>query len=503
MKTFLLAATLLSAAPLRAAVVAADAPAADWRKTDLPDAMKAALRGEGLRLEDDGRVLDSRTHAALTPDQLAAVLARIDLGTQRLALERLGLLLAKEPFTPADRAEAESLKGDLPAEVAKALDARASAAELRTLSGAGIARIAAYFDASRSMDDRRAAALPVRAGDPGPRVPLPYFDAAERRLGDALRASAVKRLSADSVGRQTLGRLSGIDGKPDLPPVLVEDASDPAQYDYRRRALVLDRAAVLASVAGDAPAKDRAALVKSLESRDALIAYLNAHPQAVASFTAQNDALLVHELTHAWQDRRDPVMQEMARGNLPMALLVDDEVEAWTQKNLYIASRLKHDPSAPVDAQELADYRSMVNSRPAWERDLRDRYRTAAINAMDPDTLAAVQRRRVEAVRARATTTRDEQTAKALDLAAMTRAEREFSASTAAAGARSAALAAAADAAAASSAGPLAEHYVALALAAPNPVEFSVLIQTADDYAMRSGDAKLLAKVRSLKGRPR
>ncbi|MBI3564953.1 MAG: hypothetical protein HY079_07145, partial [Elusimicrobia bacterium] len=494
----LLAVALLTAAPCGAATVA------DWRASGVSDGMKEALRGEGLRLEDDGRVLDARTKAPLTADQLAAVLTRIDLGTRRLALERLELLLARDPLSPADRAAAEALKGDLPPEVAKALDARASAADLRRLTGSSLASIAAFFDQARTPAERRAAAAPVRAGAPGPRVPLPYFDDAERRAGDALRAAAARRLGADPFGRKVLARLAGDAGTPDLPPILVEDlSSDAARYDYRRRALVVDRASVLAAAAGVVPPKERPALTKSLASGPALNAYLAAHPEAVAAFAADNDALLVHELTHAWQDRRDPVMQEMARGNLPLALIVDDEVEAWTTKNLYVASRVANAPGAAIDPQEMADYRAMIASRPKWERALRARYRDAAVNAMDLDDAGAVQSRRVRAARARPAATRDEQTAKALDLAAMTRAQRELAASAAETRDRLTALSADADRAAAASAAPLARHYLALSLDAPNGVERAVLLQNAEEAALRSGDAALLAEVRAAKGRRR
>jgi len=402
----LLLAVALAAAPARAAVVAADPPAAaDWRKSDLPDAMKDALRGEGLRLEDDGRVLDGRTRAALTPDQLAAALARIGLTTQRLALERLSLLLAKDPLSPEDRAAAEALKGDLPPDVAAALDARAGLADLRRATGEGLARVAAYFDGARTLDERRANALPVRAGPPGARAPLPYFDESERRLGDALRAAAARTLDADPFGRRIVARLNGRDGRPDLPPIVVEDLSgEAAAYDYRRRALVVDRASLIASVAGRVPAMDRTAVVKSLGARGALIGYLNAHPDAVAAFAAENDALLAHELTHAWQDRREPVMQEMARGNLPEALLVEYEREAWTTKNLYISSRLARDPAAKLDGEELRDFEAMADDYGAWAAALRARYQDAAVNAMDVPTAAALQRARLAAARDRKST---------------------------------------------------------------------------------------------------
>ncbi len=483
MSPLLLAASLLAAAPARAA----DARAADWRRAGLSDAMKEALRGERLRLEDDGRVRDAGTNLALTRDQLFEMISRIKFGTQRLALERLDLILSRGSLGPAGRAAAEALKPNLPEDVARSLDEYASLGKLRRTTAAGMSRIADYFDGARSF--------PGRVRPSWANAPRSYSDESGSALGRRLRGAVVKRLAADPVGRRVLARLAGADGKPALPPIVVEDASDPAQYDYRRRVLIVDGAAALASVTSGVPPKDRAALATMISAPPALTAYLNVHPEAVASLIASNDALLVHELMHAWQDRRDPVMREMARGGLPLALIVDYEVEAWTTKNLYIASRLKNSPGVPVDINELRDYRRMLEDPARWAVELRRRYAAAAPNAMDLDDLQEMQRRRIAFIR--------ERTARAANVRAMTRARRTLEASAAAISTRLAALAAEAGRAAKSAEGPLAEHYLALALDAPRRVDCSALIETAERYAGRSGDAELLGKVRSHKGCPR
>ena len=302
-----------------------------------------------------------------------------------------------------------------------------------------------------------------------------------------------------------LARLNGKDGRPDLPPIVVEDlAGAAAEYDYRRRALVVDRQLILSAVADGVPAKDRAALAKSLASRMDLTDYLNAHPEAVAAFAAANDAVLVHELTHAWQDRRDPVFQEMARGSLPQALVTDYEIEAWTTKNLYVHSRLKNDPGAAMDDFELQDYQRMTADHAGWVADLRQTYQASAVNAMDLATVEEIQRARLAAARRRAVATSQEQADKALDLAAMTRAQRELKDAKEAEERRlSGPVAAGAEKAAKESASVLAAHYLAAALASPSGVDFAVLIQKADDFAVKSGNAELLAKVRALKGKRR
>ena len=498
MKALFLAASLLAAAPLRAAVVpAGDASAADWRQAQLPDAMQGALRGAGYGLLDDGRVLDPKTRASLTQPELAAAVNRINLSTQRLSLERLRLLLAHEPLSDSDRAAAAALKGDLPDDAARALDSKASLADLRALADRDLTQIAAYFDGSRTPAERAEAAAPVQAGVPGPRAPLPYFDPSERSLGDSLRAAAATQVAKDPFGRTVLARLDG-----NIPPIVVENLSgDVAEYDYRRRALIVDQNTLAASVADGVPAKDRGALEKTLASRQALIGFLNAHPQAVAAFASQNDVLLVHELTHAWQDRRDPIMQEMSRDALPAAVVIDYEEEAWLTKNIYLQSKLKHDPESVADDVELSDYRKMSADPRNWLGDLRADYAGAASNAMNLETARAIQEHRLEMARARPVADRDAQSAKSLDLLALTRADKELAAAVEKESARVSELLGGASRDQASSSALLASYYLQSASRAPNNVEFSVRIKKAEEYAVNSGDAALLAKVRAAKGR--
>lgn len=508
MRALLLAACLLSSAPLHAgqAAVAVPAAAADWRKADLPQGAKEALSGAGYCFEDDGRVLDYQTKAPLTPDKLAEAVARLSLSAQRAALERLRAISSKDKLDASDLAAVQALKASLPGEVAQAVEAGAAGAELRRLADLDLARIASYFDASRTMSERLAAAQPVRLGAPGPRVSLPYFNVSESRAGDSLRAAAAAAISKDPFGRTVLSRLDGADGKPELPPIVVSDlvGGTVAAYDYRRRALIVDRTTLLMSVTSQAPAKDRAALSKALASRAALVDYVASHPEAAAAFASQNDALLVHELTHAWQDRRDPVMREMARENLPQALLIEYEVEAWTTKNLYIHSRLKNEPGAEMDPYELADYQQMVSHHDRWLAELTARYGTAIADAMDIKTAGSIQRGRIELARRRAVATADDQKAKALDMLALTRAGKELAETGRSQTSRLAALKSGEVAAAArESPAVLARHYLADAIAAPNDIEFAVRIQKAEDFAVLSGDKALISEVRARKGRGR
>jgi hypothetical protein len=514
MRSLPLAALLIAAAPFAAAAAApppaVSAPAsaakpADWRRSDLDGGSRDALRGAGYRLEEDGRVLDPKTLAPLSDPQLKEALAALDRSAGRLALERLSVLLAKGPLSAADRARVEAMKGDLPPSVVQALDAGRSLADLRAATDGALARAAAVFDGARTPADAAAAAAPVAAGTPGPRVSLPYFTPQEKALGDALRASAASALGRDPYGRSLLAKLKGPDGKPDLPPVVVEEIADgsTAVYQFRRGVIVLDREGLLSAATGAVPPPARAALRRSLSSRAALIGYLNAHPALIADFAKTNDVVIFHELVHAWQDRRDAALTLMSRGVLPDSLLLDYEQEAWTMKNLYLGSKLKNEPGSVVDDAELDDYKAMTADPVGWARDLRRRYSALApVQAMDFAEAQAVAKRRESEIRARRVSTADQQTAKALDLLAMTRAEKALARARTANAARLAADRTRVDAERARSADLLARHYLAVARAAENGIDFSVAIGKAEDYARAAGDLPLLTEIRDQSKRP-
>jgi hypothetical protein len=467
---------------IAASLAVAAGPAADWRAAKLPGPVQAALRGSGYRLEDDGRVLGPADGCALSGEELQAALLRINLATQRLALERLRLLLRAGPPSPADAA---ALKPNLPEDAARALERGATIAELRAVTERDLSAVSAFFDGTRKNGGAEPVAMPRRG--------LAGADADTRALSSVLAAGFETRLASDSVGRRVLARLNAAPGRPTLPAVEVEVlGGDVAQYDYRRGALLLDRQTLVSSLTALEPPAARAALRLRLASRKGLIDYLRANPQALASYASKVDSVIVHELTHAWQDRRDPVMREIAAGRLPQALVLDYEVEAWAMKNLYIHSRLKSNPSAPVDDWELRDYEEMAARYASWNAALRADYASAHFNAMNLETLSEIQQDRV----ARAFK------AGAPDAPALAKAAVELAAAGASQRWRLRRMARLdLRPLSAEAPGLLARRYWSEALAAPNDVEFSVLKKKAEAYADNAGDAALAAQIRARRRR--
>ncbi len=503
MRPIILLAVMLAAPSPVCAGESASAIQADWRRDGVDDRVKAALQSRGWRLENDGRALDPKSKAPVTQAVLDKAVLDLRQDARRAALETVNLMLASgKPLEFEDRRRIQTLSADLPAALTAAiLDPKSDLAQVKAMAGADLSRVADYFDGGRTMAGRRDAAAPVSAGTPGPRVDLPYYTALEKSVGEKLTASAQTEIGRDPFGKTVLSRLN-TNGKPDLPPIVIEDQSGGvvAHYDFRRRAVALDREAVLASIVATAPPRQAAALRASLSTRDALLSYLDAHPEAVSAVVKANDAVLVDELTHAWQDRRDPVFREMARGNLPDTQPLEYEEEAYKTKNLYLHSKLKNDPASVKMDEELADYTMMMHGSLSWRlmlfKNLND---SSPSRAVPLGSIHDVQAGRAARTKARTVATSDEQLAKALDLRALGRGQKALTALTTAHAARMIRLDAEIERAGPERYKLLGSYYLVQAQFAARGTDRDALLDQAQRYAKASGNAVLIEEIRKTK----
>ena len=482
---------------------APDAPA-DWRRDAADERVKAALLSKGWRLEDDGKALDPKTKAPVTKAVLDKAVQDLTQDARRAALEAVNLAFAKgAPTDPVERARLQKLASELPPGLAAAIqDPNSDAAKVRAMANGELEKVAAYFDGTRTLADRQSAAQPVAAVTLGPRVNLPYYTAAEQAAGEKLRAAAAKEIGKDPFGRTVLARLNDPSGKPALPALLIEDQQSGvvAQYDFRRQAVVLDREGVLASVVGTAPPKDRVALRAKLAKRSDLLDYLDKHPEAVAAVVKDNDVVLVHELTHAWQDRRDPLFREIARGNIPDSQPLEYEEEAYKTKNLYLHSKLKNDPASVKMDQEFADYQSMNHGVDPWLTDHYDRMRDSSPSrALDMPKMRAIEQSRIDRVRTRTVTTSADQQAKALDLTALTRAQKNLSDVETAHRLRMKAMDVDLAANKKEAYKVFGTYYLGQAISAERAADRSAWLDQAERYAVAAGEKKLLEEIRAAK----
>ena len=476
---------------------------ADWRQGGIDDRVKAALTGQGWRFEEDGRALEPKTKAPATVVVFNIAVRDLSQGARRAALETVNLILSTgKPLEEEDKRTIRALADDLPPRLAAAiLDPNADMPKVKAMADAGLSRVAAYFDGGRTLADREAASRPVTAGTPGPRVDLPYFTAQEKTVGDLLRSSAAAEIGRDPFGKTVLSRLK-TNRKPDLPPIVIEEQSGGvvAQYDFRRRAVVLDREGVLASVVGTVPPRQAAGLRASLSDRAALLSYLEAHPEAIAAVVKDNDVVLVHELTHAWQDRRDPIFREITRGNLPDTQPLEYEEEAYKTKNMYLRSKLEHDPASVKMDSEFTDFISMLHGVDSWRDSLFSGLRNSSPSrALPLASIRSVQDARAQTARRKQAVSSDDQKAKALDLLGLTRAQKELADLDAAHLARMAPLDAEIRRAGSDRAALLGPYYLAQALRAERDTDRFVLLEQAERYAVSSQNATLLAEIRKAK----
>ncbi len=495
---------------LPSAVFAAPAPAApsapaDWRREGVDDRVKAGLTSQGWRFEDDGRALDPKAKVPVTKAVLDRAVLDIRQDARRSALETVSVMIASgKPLEGEDLAKIDTLSADLPPGVVAALlSPKPDLLKAKTLAEADLNRVAAYFDGSRTLADRQAAAQPVSAGTPGARANLPYYTTLEQSVGEKIQSAARAEIGRDPFGKVVLSRLN-VKGTPALPPIIIEDQAGDvaAQYDYRRGAVVLDREAVLSSITGTVPPRQAGALRVSLSSRAALMAYLDAHPEAVAAVVKDHDVVIVHELTHAWQDRRDPIFREMARGNIPATQPLEYEEEAYKTKNLYLGSKLKNDPASVKMDEELRDYESMTRGVGPWTQALFTGIENASPSrALPLKSTRAIEAERLARARRRAVATSEEQQAKALDLAALTRGGRELAEFERAHARRAASLDAQIMREQAESFKRLGSYYLVQAITAARAPDRSTFLDQAERYAKASGSKPLLEEVRKAKER--
>lgn len=479
---------------------------ADWRKPWLEERVRAALTGQGWRLEDDGSALDPGTKAPASEAELAKAVLDLRQGARRAALEAVTRMLASgKALTQEDRRSVELLSADLSAALTAAmLDPKSDMNKVRAMAGADLSRVASYFDGGRTLADRQAAAQPVSAGTPGTREPLPYFNDRERSVGRKIRASAAAEIGRDPFGRDVLSRLNGASGEPTLPPIVIEDQSGSvaAHYDIRRRTIVLDREVVLASVVATVPSQEASRLRASLSTRAALLSYLDAHPAAVTAVVKDNDVLLVHELIHAWQDRRDTIFREIARGNLPDVQPLEYEEEASIAKNLYIHSKVRHDPASVKLDREFEDYRVMLHSVESWRLALNESLNSASPSrALSLPSVREIQAARLARAKKRSAATADEQAGKSFDLLALNRAQRAMIDLEAAHARRMAPVTEEVRAHAGDRAKVLGEFYLGRALGSEVALERGVLLDKAEMYAKASRNAILIEEVRKARNR--
>ncbi|MDE2236839.1 MAG: hypothetical protein KGK30_03025, partial [Elusimicrobia bacterium] len=285
-----------------------------------------SLLSGGYRIDEaKDAVLSPATHAPMTCLELAEFKLYSSRDLQQLVLERLDALLSNQdpdrPLPMEDFAKARSIARQaplaLPPSLVRAFSGPLGVRPPPTPAGIWASAVdRAYVASTRFWDGAQkhlqgltyvSPVLPELSSAPAPR---PYFDAAERDAGQDLQRAAAAYFERWPLGRELLGHFRDPNGSLRLPPFTILDLGPAdlvaAVYNAHSKSIMINRSYLEKASRGlPAGSQDRnTAILKSM------------------------DVTLFHELTHAWQDRRDGLMADLDRGSAPMDIYLEYEVEA-------------------------------------------------------------------------------------------------------------------------------------------------------------------------------
>jgi hypothetical protein len=403
----------------------------DCLKEPLHSATQMTLLANGYRFDDgSGRILTPVSKAPVTRIEVAALAYQIGLNRRHSTLLAMQTVLKdQDPGKPLSaesetrlKAIAESNHDILPAEIT---DILASAGTARALALKQTVEDS-FVDSTRFFDGQKTVLDRAYAAVPGLRIPAlqaktPYFDDPEKRLGAALAEDAAELLKANPVGREILDRLRDGSGKPRLPAMLVLRLGSGDGKEYDRAGAVCipgDPGSVIISY-GTAVAATRQALKEALaasgnkvsdqdrktfdaglDQPSRLAGLLLDMPELRRFVLSKLEGTLAHELTHAWQFRRDRSSVETSLGNLPGVILIENEHEAARVQLRYLHEELKTGRSKDLRTFDLDSYQLLLTDYDRWRDDISRNYLSMfPASAASYKTVAGLQAERSGALK--------------------------------------------------------------------------------------------------------
>jgi len=376
----------------------------------------SALIFAGYRLQDDScRLLDPERRTPLTRLETLDLERQIAGSRGSGALEELVAGLreadASKPPPPAVLKRMAELEGRgefLPEDLRRALhDPSLSAGALRGRADGVYAKMMGAWEGSRDLKSLAEGALPPVAGFNVPAKRAGRIESWESVVGDGFSADMRGLFSRTAAGRELLSRFRDAKGGSDLPKMTVLKMSQrpndagyggaAAVYDDSSRTIILSHWYVVSQILAGAPPAERAALGTRLADSRGLAEYLRAHPAQRAAVADRMDVTVFHELTHAWQYRRQALGVEMIRGNAPGGIVLAHEHEAFYAMYRYFHEKLMNDPGAALRSSDFHSYVAMINDPEKYRDQITRQYQAGIAGSTDFKTLEKVQaeRRRV------------------------------------------------------------------------------------------------------------
>ncbi|MCX5797135.1 MAG: hypothetical protein NTY77_16715 [Elusimicrobia bacterium] len=358
----------------------------DFHKESLNDEEKDGLLYAGNRFDEDtGHILSLQSKQPLTVLDIEVSRRNTLLGQKDAILAKLSLLLSQQepgkPLSPQAQTQVKALvdayPGALPPSLVKTLTTPGlSASSLHADAAQAYEASTRFFDGQNTLKDWVGNALPVKAEPTSAYAAKVYFDDTEKRLGQTLRASVADELMKNPVGRELLDHFRDRKGELDLPHFLILriDPKAMAVYSSSNKSVVFNQRIIEDALMDGVPAKDQPKLRRELADSKKFAAYLLAHPEAFQKAVAANGTTFLHELTHAWQDRREGLMGEGDRGNVPGVNAIENEHEAFLMEVRWLHARLLADPKSAAKDEMLDSYRQFLANPDLWRNDITQRY---------------------------------------------------------------------------------------------------------------------------------
>ncbi|MBI4348900.1 MAG: hypothetical protein HY553_18830, partial [Elusimicrobia bacterium] len=351
----------------------------DLRGTPISENERLELAGLGFHFDDETGIVHNLEGKPSTVLEVRALLRTLALHHRHQALERLHTLLSKQdpgrPLPPAALDQARKILENRPevdGSIRRLVQSGASAGAAAKDVATAYADSQRFFDASAGLRAHLGAALDLPLGPRPPRPPV-YYNDAEKQLGQTLGREMTELFSRYPTGREVLGRFRGLTGSTSLPEFSIVKLGPRAMGAYfpgtRSMAIGHDGAVRLILEPLDEPR--RAELAPKLDTPQKLARYLLAHPQDRKRLLESIDDTIIHELTHAHQDRRTTVLSEaQAAGRVPAAVYLEFEREAFLTEMRYMHDKVVADPAKVVSKDWFHMYRRLLESYPDWKREV-------------------------------------------------------------------------------------------------------------------------------------
>jgi hypothetical protein len=399
--------------PVAAAEVARLSAPFDAAVDTMTNGSWSALIFQGYRLQDaDCRLLDPEKRTPVTRIEILELERMVGGQHGTTAVEELAAgLRGADPRRPvpasvrARMADLEARGEVLPDALKRALaDPGLTAGEVGGLAQERYARAMRAWDASRDFKSVAEGALPPVAGYNVPAPRAGRIETWEKTIGDGFSSDIQELFSRTAAGRELLARFRDPKGRPDLPKVTVLKMSQrpgdagyggaAAVYDETSRTVVLSHWYVVGQVLAAAKPDQREKLGEALADSRGLAQYLRTHPAERAAVADRVDVVVFHELTHAWQLRRQALAVEMTRGNAPSGIVIAREEEAFFAMDAYLHQKLMNDPAAALRNDEFPEYLGMISDPEKYRDRIAGLYQRQFAGSSDFPTLERIQAER-------------------------------------------------------------------------------------------------------------